>query len=673
MGYQYLSQPFNSSFTPLLRSVYQGFGGCFVVSLANAGDFSDRFQARPSMLCLQPVDVCRNRDAARFDAAMIGIDRGMFRRGLCQRVVVKHADISVLCALIALEREGVIAALIDDLLGDRTLTIERVDSHDGSLTPWRACENLPMNFCNQSGAELFRIKEAEHPREGVVARQSLFELQELPKNASFSRANSSISEAYCPPHSTVHSAMTMISTRSYRPALPVRGSAKSSKQTAKPSIRASNRGVLDATARIDSRQASKPNSNVNPVSNAIPPRGLYQGLLSSPVYGTCTFVSTQDKSLMPTPMQRSTGIADLLLASKDRSARAHASFVLPTGAMLIIPRNGPARRGGLAIYNPLRVTGLAAKSLMWSGVWSGQEVHVSAEAMDELHSVLADLLGERHVECAFQLGATGIYSKIVILVMDTAGRPLAYAKLAALATAQQALQHEIATLERLSTVAPLRGRVPHLLGRTKWREFPVVLMSPGPVKRAPRVFGAAHHEFLSCLREATRTPGILVECPMWHAATLLLARWGKGMSPAWRDRYDWALVHLQRQLGRTQLDLSLAHRDFAPWNTRTDRNAILFVFDWEFSKGAFVPGSDFFHFHIALWAMLGRAIDGDVVTNLIAAASREGISNAEDMFLAFLIDIALFEHDAILREGKQHHPVLEIAAQGIDILRRRRS
>jgi len=33
----------------------------------------------------------------------------------------------------------------------------------------------------EAGAELLRIEEAEHPREGVVARQSLFKLQELSK------------------------------------------------------------------------------------------------------------------------------------------------------------------------------------------------------------------------------------------------------------------------------------------------------------------------------------------------------------------------------------------------------------------------------------------------------------------------------------------------------------
>jgi hypothetical protein len=50
----------------------------------------------------------------------------------------------------------------------------------------------------------------------------------------------------------------------------VRGSAKSSKQAAKPSMRASNRRVLNAAARIDSQETRKVQLHCQPVSNAIP-------------------------------------------------------------------------------------------------------------------------------------------------------------------------------------------------------------------------------------------------------------------------------------------------------------------------------------------------------------------------------------------------------------------
>jgi hypothetical protein len=47
---------------------------------------------------LQAVDVCRDRDAASFDAAMIGVDR---RSGLGQWMVEEHRDNGVQRALIA--------------------------------------------------------------------------------------------------------------------------------------------------------------------------------------------------------------------------------------------------------------------------------------------------------------------------------------------------------------------------------------------------------------------------------------------------------------------------------------------------------------------------------------------------------------------------------------------
>jgi len=105
------------------------FRGGFIADLAGARDLCDGFQARPLMAFLQPADVRRDGDGAGFDAAMIGVDRGVVCRGLGQRIVEKHLNVFVKRCLIALERKGVIAALIDDLLGDRTLTVERVASY----------------------------------------------------------------------------------------------------------------------------------------------------------------------------------------------------------------------------------------------------------------------------------------------------------------------------------------------------------------------------------------------------------------------------------------------------------------------------------------------------------------------------------------------------------------
>jgi hypothetical protein len=368
-------------------------------------------------------------------------------------------------------------------------------------------------------------------------------------------------------------------------------------------------------------------------------------------------------------MRTSSAIAELLLDSDKRAGGGHASFVLPSGAMLVIPRAGATRRGGLALYNPQRATGLAAKALMWTSLWPGKATKVLAGPLDELRRIFADLLGEPCVQCAFLFGATGIYSKTVIVAMDHAGRPLAYGKLATLPAAQEAVRHEASTLNRLSAVASLRGRIPRSLGQTYWRGFPLLVISAGPPARAPKRFGAMHRAVLASLRDATRTPGTLLESVMWHAMMRLLARWRSRLTPVWCDRYDWALGELERRLGPVRLDLALAHRDFVCWNTRMNSNGSLFVFDWEFSRQGSTPGWDFFHFHVALWAVLARPLDRDSIAELISTAQSEGIESADDLLLAYLTDIALFHHDAVLSEGGTAHRELGIAAQGIDVLR----
>jgi hypothetical protein len=369
----------------------------------------------------------------------------------------------------------------------------------------------------------------------------------------------------------------------------------------------------------------------------------------------------------------SSTIADLLFASDKGPSHPHASFILPSGAKIVTATGGALRRGGLALYNPQRAPGLAAKGLMWMGLFPGPQVDVRAEPLDELRKVFGDLLGEPRVECAFQFGSTGIYSKTVILVMNPAGRPLAYAKVATLETAKEALQHEASVLNRFSTVAALQGRIPRVLGTPNWRGLSVLVISAGPTRRSPRAFGATHLDFLTRLSNATRVRGLLLDSPMWSMMTRLLAKWSGHISPKWHDRYDWALVQLERQLGQAQIDLIFAHHDFTPWNTRIDPDGNLFVFDWEFSRESSTPAWDFFHFHLASWAAFARPIDRYKIAQLLADAQRKWVEPAENLFLAYLVDVALFHHDAMFREGKQDHRILHAAAKTIDVLRVLRS
>jgi len=115
------------------QEIVGGLSRGLQIDLARAGDFSNGLEARLLVIVLQPGDVVRNRSRAGFDAAVIGFDDGLHRDRLRGGIVEISADIVIKIALIALEGQGVIAALVDDLACDGALTVERIDRHDAAL------------------------------------------------------------------------------------------------------------------------------------------------------------------------------------------------------------------------------------------------------------------------------------------------------------------------------------------------------------------------------------------------------------------------------------------------------------------------------------------------------------------------------------------------------------
>src|SRR5271165_4301313 len=179
----------------------------------------------------QPRDRC-----AASSSAPAAIDRGFAHVGLALWIVEETAYVVVQRALVALQRQRMVAALLDDLAGDLALAVERVGGHDrafqgkhleqsrdgfdlvrlgvgGDLRQHhalltapradhvqrrlaagaieRAAQNLAIDGDNtfnllakarheplKRGAELRRIKLAEQPAERVMAGQPVRQLEE---------------------------------------------------------------------------------------------------------------------------------------------------------------------------------------------------------------------------------------------------------------------------------------------------------------------------------------------------------------------------------------------------------------------------------------------------------------------------------------------------------------
>jgi len=92
------------------EQIIGGFGGGFGGGFADADHLADGAEAGPVMILLQPTDIGRDGSGTRLDAAVIGINRRLSRGGLACRVVEVGADVIMKGALVALQRQDIVAA-----------------------------------------------------------------------------------------------------------------------------------------------------------------------------------------------------------------------------------------------------------------------------------------------------------------------------------------------------------------------------------------------------------------------------------------------------------------------------------------------------------------------------------------------------------------------------------
>lgn len=353
-----------------------------------------------------------------------------------------------------------------------------------------------------------------------------------------------------------------------------------------------------------------------------------------------------------------------LLRTGTSRGSAYRAFTLGSGAKLLLPEGMlcPA----LALYNPQAVTGLIAKAAIHARIWRGVPVRLDRDAEASLEQCLASALGVREVRCAFQVAADTPTAKLVASVMDGRARTLAYAKIAVRDGAKAAVSYEASLLGSLAAYPELEAHVPRLLSLLDWRGCHVALVSPGPAQRAPRRFGPRHAAFLDALRRATAKRCRLGETAVAKDLDSFVAQGLASMPPEWRDRYLRAHEIFRYRAGE-EVAVTLAHGDFAPWNTRVGRSGSLFVFDWEFAVPRMTPGYDMLHFHLGWWAAGGRRVTPRRLAELFAVARRLGVDmgDPELSALTAFVRIGLKAQ----RENVSGR-MLPLAGNGIDVLKR---
>jgi hypothetical protein len=309
----------------------------------------------------------------------------------------------------------------------------------------------------------------------------------------------------------------------------------------------------------------------------------------------------------------------------------HRFAVLPSRRQprCLVPLGDPrATLEGFQIYTPYDFRARLHKQLlarMVTNTWSAWAVHslYIGEPLG-IKALVANVTGERNPAFALLLSSPAEHRKLTIQVMRSGGETLGYLKLGLTPPASERVRHEAAVLEAL---AGLRPQVPRVLYAGEWQENYLVFQSclegrPGPAK-----LSGMHVEFLEKLAAIGR-----VNKPGHQVVEEAGARWAE---VAWRCDWRWqrlgaaALAEARRQLAAVTVPCSLAHGDFAPWNTRA-QDGRLSVFDWESCRTGVPIGWDTFHFSMQVAALRKKTWREQF--DLDAAPGARGL------FLLYLLD-----------------------------------
>ena len=338
------------------------------------------------------------------------------------------------------------------------------------------------------------------------------------------------------------------------------------------------------------------------------------------------------------------------LQTRKSAGRIYAAYPNLANVRWLLPANQPdLRRAGIeGLYQPSTLRGRAVRQIIGAGAVQGEKVWLEEDNLQRLETMVASVMGVEAVRLAFYLGVPAPHRKVTAQVLTPQAKTLAYAKIATSRLAQAALKTERRALLRLSQRAGLQGTVPEVLGSLQWHGGTILLITMGPPRPGPRGLSSAHLRFCTQLFESFRGQQTFVESPMWRCMSekwLHLKHSSPETLPA---NLGPALERLHEQLGAVNMPLSLAHGDFAPWNTRLGERS-LFVLDWERACEGMSPLYDAFNFQALQSALLGRRKgigDRRFLESLLEAIWPEGHKHLPMLYLAYLTHVSLLYSEA---------------------------
>ncbi|MEM7516962.1 MAG: hypothetical protein AAF368_08580 [Planctomycetota bacterium] len=221
---------------------------------------------------------------------------------------------------------------------------------------------------------------------------------------------------------------------------------------------------------------------------------------------------------------------------------------------------------------------------------------------------------------AIQSGVPGPTRCVIAQIMAPNGEPVGYTKIACEPRGGRRLVHEAEILHEVLGLDLQHARIPQLFGSDEHGRW--IAMSAVRGERSGDALLPPHERFLSELHEATRRETVLPKLESFLAAE-------RRMGLLEREARDERLTRLsalrdlvRERYAELEVDASLAHGDFTPWNLLTQHAQPLGVIDWEEARQEAAPFHDVLHFHLRVGVLVKRTKADELHKQLLQHSER---------------------------------------------------
>jgi len=274
----------------------------------------------------------------------------------------------------------------------------------------------------------------------------------------------------------------------------------------------------------------------------------------------------------------------------------------------------------LKLYQPYSKKGYIAKKIVNSccpvsffSINTDQSIQLQLVA---IYQRIVEILGENVSAVNYSLGTPGPHQKITAQVIDKKGDIYCYVKIAAKETLGQLLDTEKKALELIAdTFGNKSFQFPKVLA---WESFDLqqmIFLSAAPhAKRASLKLNNVDILFITDLHQHCGRP-LSIDNYLQNLVDELN-----------RSEVDGSIINelsegvniISTFLPGNQFETCFSHGDYAPWNTFSDSEKDIFIFDWEYFSANRPLFYDLFHYVFMTERLVNNASAEDVVKKLMA-------------------------------------------------------